>query len=567
MLHRETEIQESTPNARQLSREFNAPIGSRGRFEPLFKEGDIERGGWVHRPWEVLESQLPEQIEEEIRILRDNKIKTLGFVGMGGESSIIGPTKGTIINLSSTSPKKLERSIEGQNIAAIHWFVISKSGKTTETLHNGEVLEKLYQDNNLDPKDFITYVTDPGTPMATEKLAAGFPIKYRELNGQTSIGGRNSLVNYPTLLSYLWQNPGKLRTMLTELTKTHTTESGYTDSWIKAGIEIAEITKNGRSKVAILQPEAIRKNQWVWEQQTPEEALGKRIDFGFSVYTTPPDLETLRKNGNTDWTFVELRVASHEKETEDYANAASKDGHPVITIPVLESDAFASQITAFGIMKLVAAIGAVHGINFSDQYPVEKYKALMRERSLQLNDAIKNANGNVAKDEQFTLVYDGLLPFLNNDQVNEIKKLQSSNASPRIIYNALLGFTRHILTAQTLAYYDDVDENAERILKHVTQDLLHKEKGYAAKSGEGTGVMHGLYVNWYSGLLDQIPTQIVASEHEGTGLSSRKGAQILIEGAVASHLSLVEAKRPSLMLIVNGKLNHEGQKNLQEFFE
>ena len=123
------------------------------------------------------------------------------------------------------------------------------------------------------------------------------------------------------------------------------------------------------------------------------------------------------------------------------------------------------------------------------------------------------------------------------------------------------------LDAQTLAYYDDVDEQTAARLEHLTHDVLHRQMGYAAKWGEGTGVLHGLFVNWYSGQLHQIPVHIVAAKHdEQPELRYDKGGEILIEGAVAAHRALVEAKRPSIMLIVNGELDHAGFEQVERLF-
>lgn len=538
-----------------LTKEFNANPGHRGRFEELFKDAGRERGGWVKRPWEILDSDLPEKIEARVNELKKKGTKLLGFVAMGGESSIIGFSFHTILNVSSTSPRKIHRLITDRNLKEIQWLVVSKSGSTKETKSNAEYLIKLYGQAGLDSKKYFTFFTDPGTPLEQEKIKQGHRVEHRELNDQTIVGGRNTLVNTPTLIAYAWRYSGCLRKMLQAITESHRLEENAEDSWIKAAAEIVNHCQKGAHQLVVIMPEWLREELWVWIQQNPEESLGKK-NRGFTVYTTRPDLTTLQQFKDRGLVFVEFRVAGQESQTKEYADQVRQKGHPLVTIEVPEKEKnFIPQVVSYGWMKFVAAAGALWEINFSDQPPVEEYKKLMREKKLELEDATETAQGAIAKDQKVTLVYDGLLPFLNNAQIEEIKKLQSSQAAPAKIYAALLKATRTQLNAQTLAYYDDVDDETARTLETITQELLHKKFGYAAKWGEGTGVLHGLFVNWYSGPLHQIPVHIVATEHEQPNPAYPEGAQILKEGAVAAHRSLAQAKRPSVMLIVGGKLD------------
>ncbi|OIO38493.1 MAG: phosphoglycerate kinase, partial [Candidatus Omnitrophica bacterium CG1_02_49_10] len=329
--------------ARQLALELNGKIGNRGRFEGLFKDGDNERGGWVKRPWEVLASNLPEEVEETAERLREEGVETLGFVAMGGEGSIIGASTKGVINISSTSPRKLKRYLDGRDLAKMRWYIVSKSGGTTETTENGNFLERRYSKAGFDPRKYITYVTDPGNRLEDAKNKDGFTVEYREFNKQTTIGGRNTLVNNPTLLAYAWRNPGKLRAMIEALTKAHTFEGGASDPWIKAAAMATPLFRDGRYKVGIIQPEWIREMQWPWEEQNPEESLGKK-NGGFTVYTNRPDIDTLERMKDNGWMFVEFQVKGEEDETGDYAEAARRAGYAVVTIPVLESNKdFAAQ--------------------------------------------------------------------------------------------------------------------------------------------------------------------------------------------------------------------------------
>ncbi len=570
---------------RWLASEFLAPAGQRGRFEELFKDGGQERGGWVHRIEEVLGTPWPEEIEAEVRRLKEQGVEALGFVGMGGESSIIGSISGSptasLLNIGSTAPAKWTRLLEGRELSKMRWYVVSKSGSTTETRRNAEYLERRYLQAGLEAKDHITYVTDPGTELERLKAGQGFVVKRRELNSQTSIGGRNTLANYPTLLAERWwRDYERLRGMLTTVRETHAFADLADDPWIKAAVEAAPLISGGRRKVALIQPESIRQAQWVWEQQNPEESLGKQ-GKGFTVFTTPPDLATLRRMQDGGWLFVEFRLPQPHGFAEparQYAEQARADGHPVITIEVPEvpnaswrSIDFGRQITAYGWMKFVAMLGGLWEVNFSDQPPVEAYKALMRSKQLTLDDAIHPAEEQqaVASGGGVTLVYDGLLPFLSEPQRAELARLLADDASPaEKIYAKLLEFTRAQLDTQTLAYYDDVDNRAGPWLDHVTQEILHRGMGYAAKWGEGSGVLHGLFVNWYSGPLHQIPIHIVSRQHAlRPDPAYPDGSRTLIESAVAAHRALVGARRPSVMLVVDDPLDERTRGRVQGFFK
>ena len=550
----------------ELTQELNAQPGQRGRFEELFKDGGRERGGWVKRPWGILDSSLPEEIEQRVSELKRDGVGTLGFVAMGGESSIMGPSDPNILNISSTSPRKFKRLIGNRDLKTIRWFVVSKSGSTKETKSNVNYLSALYRHQGLDPTRYIRYVTDPGTEMEKEKSKEGFTVEHRELGDKTTVGGRNTLVNNPTLLAYTWRNPGNLRKMLLALTNAHPFGQETEDPWIKAAVSAAPMIRQARPKVALILPAWLRGRLWVWLEQNPEESLGKN-NGGFTVYTTRPQLKMLQKMSDKMWVFIEFRIQGEESMTQPYSHEAKKSEHPVVTIPVTEGNPlFIPQVVSYGWMKFVAVVGALWQINFSDQPPVEAYKKLMRQKKLDLTDAITHAGNAVARDGKLTLIYDGLLPYLNSSQIEQLEKLKSNTGSVSQIYANLLRFTRGVFDAQTLAYYDDVDETIEKTLGFISQEILHQKMNYAAKWGEGTGVLHGLFVNWYSGHPHQIPIHIVASDHEQPEFPYPEGAQILKEGAVAAHLSLVEAKRPSVVLIVQGKLDSHATL-VEDFFK
>lgn len=563
---------------RLAGEEFNAPVGQRGRFETLFRDGNNDRGGWVHRPWE-LQDDYVQSIEKYNEDLVQQGIEMLGFVGMGGEASIIGPSDNKTISISSTSPGKIKREIaaflaRGGQLEKIVWYVTSKSGSTKETRNNATYLEDLYRQAGLDPTKHIIYVTDPGTGLQNEREALGFKVIPREKTSLAAsptdnVGGRNTLVNHSTLTAFAWRNPGQLAQMVEAIKKHHTFEDKSQNSWVVAAQAASSLIREGkRPKLAIIQPEGMRNDLWIWQQQNPEESLGK-ISDAFTVYTTRPDLKTLEHLKDKGWVFIEMRVKGSEAETEAYADAAAKAGHPVLIISINATlDEFASQVSQYGWMEFVAMVGGFWNVNFSDQPAVEAYKKLMRERNLTLEDAVKPATDSKAAltFSGNQLLVDGLLNQLSPADFATINGMIAKEEPPAKIFASILSMTGQTFDALTLAYYDDVDGSTVNWLEELTQDILHKQLGYAAKWGEGTGVLHGLFVNWFSGPKHQIPIQIVASTHEQPDQVYEAGGKILQEGAVAAHLSLVEANRPSAMIVTPGELAETQWEQISQFF-
>jgi len=54
-----------------------------------FFDGAAERGGWVHRPLAAAKSPWLKGIEDEVKTLRAQRVRVLGFIGMGGEISAL----------------------------------------------------------------------------------------------------------------------------------------------------------------------------------------------------------------------------------------------------------------------------------------------------------------------------------------------------------------------------------------------------------------------------------------------------------------------------------------------
>lgn len=588
----------------QLGREFRAAPGQRGAYEKGFFDGDNERGGWVNRPWEIQDS-LMEEIENRNEALRDRGITTQAFIAMGGESSIVGPSDETTINISSTSPEKIERYLLNgyvprdaadlkrfltERLATIHWNVVSKSGGTRETGDNFAYIENIYRWAGLDPMEHMTYFTDPGD-MSKNKIFQQrgadqdrLELIHREQteslmgnNPTTSVGGRNTLVNVPTLIAYAWRSAGNLKATIEAIKNGHTFKDGEMDPWISSGVGIAKLMQmKGRNKIAIIQSDANRGQRDAFQEQNPEESLGKN-DSGFTVYANRPDMATIKRMEDKGWLFVELKIEGTESETEEYANQARINNIPVYTIAVKAPNGeYAAEVSSYGWMKLVATVGAVTGTNISDQPPVEAYKSLLRDRpDLDLKDTLDSAlkASAVLRTGNLTILIDGLLNQLNEDDRLEIRAMQAAFDNSIAIYARLLEMTRGDLDAITLGYYGDVDDATATWLNNLSAEVLEETMGYSAKWAEGSGDLHGLFVNQFAGPRHQIPTRIISTQQRVPfnglvpELAYDAGAKTIRASATAAHMSLRDANRPSVLMIVEGELNKTTQDEIQAFWD
>jgi hypothetical protein len=112
---------------RSLSQSLNAAPGARGPYEAILKDADDhdkERGAWVRRPQELLDSDVPERLEDWIAKWQANGIERVGAVAMGGEGSRSDPSddlrfesldEQQVWSFSSTAPAKWSRLVDSQD--------------------------------------------------------------------------------------------------------------------------------------------------------------------------------------------------------------------------------------------------------------------------------------------------------------------------------------------------------------------------------------------------------------------------------------------------------------------
>lgn len=150
------------------------------------------RLGWVSDPLEY--TALVAELVTLRAELHSKGVTRVILAGMGGSS--LGPevmcaASGVpLVVVDTTHPNVLRPLIEGDVSDAVV-VVSSKSGGTVETDSARRVFEEAFRAQNIDPRERIIVVTDPGSPLHLEATQA----KYRVFPGNPMIGGRFSALS------------------------------------------------------------------------------------------------------------------------------------------------------------------------------------------------------------------------------------------------------------------------------------------------------------------------------------------------------------------------------------
>lgn len=151
-----------------------------------------ERLGWVDLP------RTSRPLLGQIRALRaelvEQGLDRIVLCGMGGSSlapEVICATYGVDLTvLDSSDPRQVRAAVE-DDLAQTVVVVSSKSGSTVETDSQKRIFEDAFTAAGIDPAERIVVVTDPGSPLETSALAAG----YRVINADPQVGGRYSALS------------------------------------------------------------------------------------------------------------------------------------------------------------------------------------------------------------------------------------------------------------------------------------------------------------------------------------------------------------------------------------
>ena len=150
------------------------------------------RLNWIDLP--ISSRDLLPQLDALSAWARANDLDQIVLCGMGGSSlapEVIAKSfKKKLIVLDSTDPQQIKDGTPTQLNKTLV-VVGSKSGSTIETASQRAYFTELFIEANLDPKNHIVIITDPGSPLDQQAKSEG----YRTVNADPNVGGRYSALS------------------------------------------------------------------------------------------------------------------------------------------------------------------------------------------------------------------------------------------------------------------------------------------------------------------------------------------------------------------------------------
>lgn len=150
------------------------------------------RLNWIDLP--KSSRQLLPQLDALSAWARSNNLTEIVLCGMGGSSlapEVIAATyKKKLTVLDSTDPLQINLAIPS-NLKNSLFIIGSKSGSTIETTSQKAFFENLLRKNDLDPKNHLVIITDPGSPLDIDSREKS----YRVVNADPNVGGRFSALS------------------------------------------------------------------------------------------------------------------------------------------------------------------------------------------------------------------------------------------------------------------------------------------------------------------------------------------------------------------------------------
>ena len=400
---------------------FDSEIES-GAFDALVKEQDFV--GYYSLPNQDL-SYLKEYKKEFEQ--KNKHIKHLVIIGIGGSSLGLKAIYRTLKNskkfskkihfLESTDPVALKNEIKKIELENAHFFVVSKSGTTIETIAIYKYVLELIKKANLDEDYRFTYVTDRGSLLeAHAKSKKSFCLYVPK-----SVGGRFSVLSAVGLapLSLIEVDIEALLNGAREVKESFFKNGYIKDILLKKATFYAKNSMRYNINALFIYSESF-KQFGEWYVQLWGESLGKKqLHSSFNVGLTPISLvgpkdqhsflqlivEGLRDKSVTflkiDNFNEEMRVPSVElKGLESVQNIDNLSFNSLINLQadsvidslIKKGDIPVDIITLESICErsigrfifyyelLTSLVGYLMGVNTYDQPGVEESKKILKEK-------------------------------------------------------------------------------------------------------------------------------------------------------------------------------------------
>ncbi|HRK61656.1 MAG TPA: ROK family protein [Candidatus Omnitrophota bacterium] len=404
---------ENTPprsEARKSAAEYMAELvkdefteqlnGKYGKFERIGWDEGVDRLGWVdvvsglvNRP------DLVRQVKYEAELIRE-RYKQVVFVGMGLRSAETALALGTdhaaptvhildttdlgAVNhlLASIGMGSSDANANRQALEQTLFIGISKGGETVETVKNINYFEQLLGNHQIDPRQHIWVMTDPGTAMAARYGAEGFKVLSIQLDGKKDIGGRFAAPGTRIFLLPAAIRGHDPEALLRQAVSKGRQSFKKEDLFLKLAALIgSQVNANNTANLVVFLPVELRP-LWKWIEALFEETLGKN-GAGVMVWDGE-DIDSHVFN-STDHPAIVLNV--EVESSLENAEEKKKRGEMIAS---LEDRGFASQTISMqskreilflleGLKRTVAALGFLWEVNIVNQPVHQRNKAALSE--------------------------------------------------------------------------------------------------------------------------------------------------------------------------------------------
>jgi len=377
------------------------------------------RLGWVNA------HQVAASVLQNLEPIRESwlahGVKRVVLCGMGGSSlapEVMAKKFALPLTiLDATSPDQVAAAF--RESAAVAVVIASKSGSTVETDSHRRFALDQFREANIDARDRMLIITDPGSPLDSWARGEGIPV----VNADPAVGGRYSALTAFGLAPFFLAG-GEAATVVAQAESTLNQLSSDSPEnpaiWLAALMASldCELTSGGhRDKLLLSAADLPGLPDWV--EQLVAESTGKEGAGTLPVAVESDAIDLRRELPDT------LRIRMSEKETSGPI-LASED----VTLQASLGEQFLLWETA------TAILGYLLGINPFDQPDVESAKQAARGLLDQ------------PKQQQVPTVVDGgcAIRGFNLGQFGTLESAldQLSHSLPKDGYLALLTFASRL---------------------------------------------------------------------------------------------------------------------------
>jgi glucose-6-phosphate isomerase len=485
----------------------------------------INRLGWTltNVKWLFANRDKIEEVMQEGMAISE-RFDNVIFCGMGGSGlgiqvvrSTFGESRIRIYSLRTTDPTAIVEILEEitsmqagcdeyeklrKALTKTVVVVITKSGKTKETIEHKRYFQELFSGQGIDAKEHLFIMTDPGSSLEEKAIRQGFAVTHIQLNDRTDIGGRyTSPTTRIFLLSLALVAPDRAMDILEQTVEMNEKRDIETDTFIKLGAYLCHMAKDkGRDKITFLLPKEFR-NLSMWVEQLFEESLGKGGKGITIFYGERLGPDCLKDASDNDRAFLRINI-DETKTNEELWDHLIHKGYPTAEVNVKDVNSIGGLM--LGLQRTVATVAYLWDICFVDQPAVEGYKtrtksimeALPEGGQVQVPSEWEQESARFGK---LTLYY-GLLfkvGVKKGEVDSEVKAMGADMTTAPAVYAATIRVLRRKpgFEAAELAFYGCMTDELRSTLEEVRYAIFTRALKIPSKVGEGPDKNHSYQQN------------------------------------------------------------------------